>query len=96
MSSFENCMANLKIAYQAIKNDFDNQKHDLFLLKTHAQELLNTISDFKENPNDDLSKYAHQKLIKLILDTKQLIKSIDHEIEIQAKEEYFNSNNTGI
>ena len=92
MSSVESYLVKLKIAYEKIREDFNNQKEDLFLLKSYAQDLLNSVYDLKSD--EDLSKYSRQKLLKLTVNLNNLINSIEHEIGIQQKEEHFNLKHT--
>lgn len=94
MSSVESYLVKLKIAYEKIREDFNNQKEDFFLLKSYAQDLLTTTSNYKMNENIEFSKHNQIKLVKLIADIRNLINAIEHEIEIQTKEEHFSSDNT--
>ena len=91
MSSIESYLVKLKIAYEKIIENFNYQKEDLFLLKSYTQDLLNTTLNFKANQNENLSKHNQHKLVKLLADLKRLLNAIEKEIEIQEKEEHFNS-----
>ena len=96
MNTSEESINHLKNSYQMLKDDFNNQKHDLFLLKVHVQDLLITTSNFKMNENIDFSRNQQQELINLIANIRNLISAIEKEIEIQTKEEFLISNNNEI
>lgn len=94
MSSIESYLVKLKIAYEKIIDNFNNQKEDLFLLKSYTQDLHTTTLDFQANQNENLSKHNQYKLVKLLVDLKRLLNAIEKEIEIQEKEEHFNLKHT--
>ena len=96
MNTSEESINHLKNSYQMLKDDFNNQKHDSFLLKFHVQDLLITTSNFKMNENIDFSRNQQQELINLIANIRNLISAIEKEIEIQTKEEFLISNNNEI
>ena len=96
MNIVEENLEYLRNIYQTLKNDFENQKHDLYFLKSHAYALLTETSNFKMNETISFSNHQQQELVNLLAKIRNLIISIEKEIEIQSKEEYFNSNKNEI
>ncbi len=96
MNTVEENIENLKSFYQTLKSDFSNQKHDLYFLKDVANNLLLAVSNHKMDETISFRKHQQQELIKLLANIRNLINSIEKEIEIQTKEEYFQSSNNEI
>ena len=82
--------------YRTIKRDFEKQNYDLYLLKTHANTLLDNASKLKTSENLDWSRLDQEELNNLIANIRKLIRTIEKEIEIQTNEEYYSSNNNEI
>ena len=96
MNTVEENIDYLRSCYQNLKDKFNSQKHDLFLLKVHVHDLQTITSNFKMNENINFSNNHQQELVNLLANIRNLISSIEKEIEIQTKEEYFQSSNNEI
>ncbi len=96
MSEVAEQIVSFQAIYRTIKNDFDNQSIDLYLLKKAASDLLYSTSEFKMNDTLTCSRFDKEELVKLLADIKKLICAIEKEIELQIKEEYYSSNENEI
>ena len=79
-----------------MKDDFYNQRVDLYLLKKAASNLLYATSNFKMNENFAFSRFDQEELVELLTEIKKLIGAIEKGIEIPTKEKYYSSNNIEI
>ena len=96
MREVEEQIVTFQVCYNAIKNNFTQQKYDLHYLKIKASNLLYATSNFKMNENITFSRFDQEELVKLLADIRKLISAIEKEIEIQSKEDYYRTNNDQI
>ncbi len=91
MIEIEEQMITFQTCYNTLRKDFEEQKYDLHLIKSHANTLLDEVSNFKINKNLIFTKVNQEELVKLLSKIKNLIHAIDKELDMQAKEEYYTS-----
>ena len=93
MNDFGEILIDLRTTCSILNKEFQYEKCDIFYLKNSAETLLKLALDYRDSKDEYVDRFDLEELNSIISDTKKLIKTIEKEIEIQTKEEYFNSNN---
>ena len=96
MNDFGEILIDLRTTCSILNKEFQYEKCDIFYLKTSAETLLTLALDYRDKKDEYIDRFDLKELNSIISDIKQLIKAVEKEIEIQNKEEYFNSNNNEI
>ena len=84
----------LEINYNNIKNDLKNNKVDLYVAKIELESIYSKLNKIINNQKN--CGFVDVKAIDLIYATIRLLDEVKHEISLQSKQEYFNSNNNNI
>lgn len=80
----------LEINYNTLKTDLENQSVDLFVAKIEAETQIKKLNSIQQSEPNNKNVATLKEKVERLLDI------INHELSIQAKEEYFNSSNQDI
>ena len=75
----------LKINFKNICNDFKSHSVDVYVAKIEIESIIKKLIKIQKEQSNVLKSEINEMLIN----AKKLLEEVNHEISLQAKEEYF-------